>query len=511
MYSIVHTAMIHGIDSCPIEVETDISDGMPVFEMVGYLSSEVREARDRVRTALKNCGYHLPVKRITVNLFPGNIRKSGSGFDVPVAVSLLAAMGQIPQEALEDVFVTGELSLDGSIHGIPGVLPMVLAAKEAGASCVILPADNRKEGALVPDMKVVPVHHIHEIISFLQDGVVPEMESQPQKEVLIRQEAAYDFSEINGQKLLKRACEVAVSGMHNLLMVGPPGAGKTMVARCIPSILPEMTPEEQMKLSKIYSVCGKFGERDRLMNVRPFRSPHHTITVAGLVGGGARPMPGEISLAHGGVLFLDELTEFRKSTIEVLRQPLEDRKVQIARNSGTVTYPSDFVLVAAMNPCNCGYFPDMSRCRCTPASISRYMGKLSQPMMDRMDVCVEAPVVGYRELVGKEKNETSEQIRKRVERVHMVQKERFAHTQIAFNSRIPPKEIESYCALGTKEQRFMEQMYEKLELTARSYHKLLRVARTIADMAGSKDIGLIHLQEAVCYRGLNKKFWENCI
>ena len=507
MYSMVYTAMIHGIDSRPVEVETDVSDGMPVFEMVGYLSSEVREARDRVRTALRNCGYMLPVKRITVNLSPANIRKSGSGFDLPVAISLLAAMGEVPKEPLAEIMMIGELSLDGKVNGVPGVLPIALAARDLGMKYMILPKENRREGELVPGIMTVAVGSVREAVEFLTEGKLPS-EASEEKQVLSQKPATYDFSDISGQKILKRACETAVSGMHNLLMIGPPGAGKTMIARAIPSILPPMTEEEQMELSRIYSVCGKFEERDRLLSRRPFRSPHHTITAAGMTGGGSVPVPGEISLANKGVLFLDELTEFRKPVIETLRQPLEDRKVQISRSSGTFTFPADFVLVAAMNPCDCGYYPDMERCRCTSAAIARYRSRLSQPMLDRLDLCVEAPAVSYRELTAGKESEPSAEIRKRVMRVHQIQRERFQGTVIGFNSRIPAKEIGTYCPLGTKEKKYMEQIYDRLELTARSYHKLLRVARTLADMAGEERIGLLQLQEAVCYRGLDKKYWE---
>lgn len=513
MYSSVHTAIIYGIDSLLVETEADISDGLPMFELVGYLSSEVREARDRVRTALKNCGFPMPVKRITVSLSPANVRKSGSGFDVPIAVALLAAMGHVPKNVLREWVIIGELSLEGKVLGIPGVLPMVWKAKEAGMKGVIVPMENGEEAGLVPGMDVFPAEHLREITDFLAQGIRPKRNSRGKKDqkVLVGKRLTYDFSDINGQSLLKRACEVAVSGMHNLLMIGPPGAGKTMAARAIPSILPPMTEEEQMELSKIYSVCGKFGERDCMQHQRPFRCPHHTISTSGLMGGGRVPVPGEISLAHGGVLFLDELTEFRKNVIESLRQPLEDRRIQIVRNRGVFDYPADFMLVAAMNPCECGYFPDREKCRCSAASVNRYISKLSQPMLDRMDVCIETPDVGYRDLTEGEKGEGSEEIRKRVVHAQQIQAERFEGTEIRFNSRIPANRIKMYCELGQKEQKYMEQMYARLSLTARSYHRLLRVARTIADMEGKTGIRISHLQEAVCYRGLNRKFWENCV
>lgn len=513
MYSSVHTAIIHGIDSLIVETEADISDGMPMFELVGYLSSEVREARDRVRTALKNSGYSLPVKRITVSLSPANIRKSGSGFDVPIAVALLAAMGSVQKKVLSDWMMVGEVSLEGKIQGVPGVLPMVWKARKEGMRGVILPRENETEARLVPGIEIFAAGTLSEIVEFLQSGQRAKSMECPgkSKRVLSEENLTYDFSDMNGQHLLKRACEVAVSGMHNLLMVGPPGAGKTMAARSIPTILPPMTEEEQIELSKIYSVCGKFAERDRLLSKRPFRCPHHTITEAGLVGGGRIPVPGEISLAHGGVLFLDELTEFKKSVIEALRQPLEDRQIQIARSGGTFLYPADFMLVAAMNPCGCGYFPDRDRCRCSSAAISRYMSRLSQPMLDRMDVCVEAPDVGYRDLIGRQNNETSEQIRTRVVCAQQIQRRRFEGSGICFNSRIPANRIKEFCGLGQKEERYMEQAYQRLGLTARSYHRLLRVARTVADMAGEERIKIPHLQEAVCYRSINKQFWEKCL
>ncbi|MCR5144015.1 MAG: YifB family Mg chelatase-like AAA ATPase [Lachnospiraceae bacterium] len=535
MYSCVKTAILNGIEAIGVTVETDISEGMPVFDMVGYLSAEVKESRERVRTALKSKGYSLPVKRITVNLAPANVRKSGTGFDLPIAVSILASMGIVNSEIISEMMIVGELSLNGDVNGVNGILSMVISAKESGINICIVPEANYYEAKLIPDMNILPVNELNQVISFLEnleeignanefmknydgckDNLIKDNNVDGQYDLNkdvnednhdgLRDEA-YDFANINGQKILRRACEVAISGMHNMLMVGPPGAGKSMIAKCIPSILPDLTVEEQIQISKIYSACGMFQERQGLMSHRPFRSPHHTISPYGLVGGGNVVKPGEISLANKGVLFLDELTEFNKATLEILRQPLEDKEVCISRVSGNYIFPADFILVAAMNPCNCGYYPDLTKCHCSERSLKNYRNKLSQPLLDRIDLCVQAQTVGFADLKRLGTGEPSKEIRTRVERMHEIQRRRYEGCDFRFNSQIPVSMLEKFCCLNEIEEKFMEQMYSKMNLTARTFHRVLRVARTIADMSGERDIKVIHLQEALCYRAMDKNFW----
>lgn len=505
MYSTVMTSMIDGIRAVPVRVEADISTGMPVFDMVGYLAPEVREARERVRTALHNCGIVLPARRITINLSPGDRRKSGTGFDVAIAVAILAALELVPAENCRNLVLIGELNLSGQIMPVKGVLPMVSDGIARGDRRFLVPASNLGEGRLVKPAEVLGFDALPEVIAYLREGTYHEPVMKGENS---RSKAANpDFAEVNGQKFLKRAAEVAASGMHNMLMVGPPGAGKTMISERMASILPPLTEREELELSKIYSVCGLLSGSQGLLKERPFRSPHHTISTAGLAGGGMIPMPGEISLAHNGVLYLDELTEFHKSTLEVLRQPLENHKIHLSRAMGNVEYPANFLLLASMNPCGCGYYPDRNRCRCSRPALRRYFEKVSQPLLDRMDICMEAPGVSFEELVANSVNESSKDIRERVIACHEIQKKRYAGENFCFNSRIPASRIREFCRLGEKEERYMESMFHKMELTARTYHKILRVARTIADMEQTAEIGLGHLNEAVCYRSMDEHFW----
>ena len=533
MYSTAASAFIDGISSRKVTVETDVSDGLPMFTMVGFLASETREASERVRSALRNSGVFLGVRHITVNLAPASQHKGGSIFDLAIALSVLGAYGFFPQEALSGILFLGELGLNGEIKPVRGVLEIVSCARSFGCDRVILPHRNLQEGSAIKDVSVLGADCLNQVIRFLTDcaAVKPRLDEdiryEPPKDPLpplkqagptsgrkpgkAQKKKEPDFSDLRGQAMLRRAAEIAVSGFHNLLMIGPPGAGKTMTARRIASILPEMSLEEALEITKIHSIAGLLPEDTGLIGSRPFRSPHHTITGPALCGGGSPPHPGEVSLASGGVLYLDELPEFNRTVLECLRQPLEDGEIHISRSLGTFVFPARFILVASMNPCRCGYFPDRAKCSCSPAQIRRYLSKISMPLLDRIDMCVEARKVEYEELTEETPSESSEAIRKRVSRAIRIQAERYASCSWKYNGNLPSGQLLLYGCLSPDSRDLIREIYDRMSLTARSYCRILRVSRTIADLDGSEEILPGHIMEAVSFRAVDRKYWEDAL
>ena len=508
MFSTIYAGAIHGISAYLVAVEVDIARGLPAFSMVGSLSCEVRESRERVCVALKNAGFDLPPNHITVNLSPADKRKEGTAFDLPIGVGMLAALDYFPQSAASDTVFLGELGLNGEIKKVRGVLPIVREAAARGIRQCIVPEVNAAEGALIPGITVRGAAGIRQVLEYLKaeteeerERIMPRMlPNQSDFGTEEEMSVILDFEQVSGQASARRAAEIAAAGFHNLLMVGPPGAGKSMIAKRIPGILPKMSMEESLEVTTVASVAGLTGEGVTLMRSRPFQNPHHTISQPALIGGSSIPKPGVVSLAHRGVLFLDELPEFRREVLDSLRQPLEEHRVHIFRVSGNVTYPSDFMLVCAMNPCPCGYYPDRNRCRCTEPQVRKYMGRVSGPILDRMDLCVELQPVDVLSLRRDSSEESSSRIRQRVQRARKLQEQRYTGTVYRFNADIDVSDIERFCPLGEEEHACMEQLYHSMQLSARAYHRIMKVARTIADLEEADRISTEHLLEAAFYR-----------
>ena len=499
MLAKVHSAAVLGIDSYPIEIEVNAGWGQPAVIIVGLPDAAVKESRDRVKTAIENSGFKYVLGRTTINLAPADVKKEGPSFDI------LAVSEQIVTKDLEDFAIVGELALSGEVRSVNGILPTAICAREQKKRGLIVPADNAPEAAVVQGIDVYPAKNLREVAEFLAG----KRDLQPLREdpgEMFQQQRSYDldFVDVKGQEHVKRALEVAAAGGHNILMIGPPGSGKTLLAKRVPTIMPQTTLDEALETTKIHSILGLLPKGQALVATRPFRTPHHTTSNAGLLGGTANLTPGEISLAHNGVLFLDELPEFHRDVLEALREPLEEGRVVISRASGTMTFPANFMLVAAMNPCPCGFYGDPKReCRCSPNMITKYRNKISGPLLDRIDIHVEVPSVKYKEMAGEGTGEHSEKIRARVESARAIQRERFGHT----NARIAPKEIKKFCALDDECQQLLKMAMTELNLSARAYDRILKVARTIADLAGEEKLTTEHVSEAIQYRSLDRQIW----
>ncbi len=508
MLSVCYSATLFGIEAQIVNVEVNITNGIPAFDISGLASNTIKEARDRVKTAITNSDIAFPIKKINVNLRPADIKKEGSSFDLPIAVGILACANLIDNNLLSDVFIAGELSLDGTIVPVSGILSMIDSAKINGFKKCIISKENFEEASLIKDIDIIPVSNLIDVIKYFKNGNPPIKIDLPKTTEIPDILSTLDFADVSGQDDVKRSILIAASGNHNILMIGPPGSGKTMMAKRIPSILPNLTYDESVSVTKIYSISNLSNAKNALVKTRPFRNPHHTLSIAALTGGTSNPKPGEISLAHNGILFLDELPEFSRKSLEVLREPMEDKVINISRASGFVTYPANFMLVASMNPCPCGYFGSQTKCTCSESSIQKYISKISGPLLDRIDIQIEAKAVSYKNIVAKESNTSSKELKDIVLRTIEIQNQRYKDESFNYNSDLTAREIPKYCVLTPDVEQFLQKALEKLNLSFRAYHKILKVSRTIADIDMSENIQMQHIAEAIQYRNLDRKYWS---